>query len=69
MPASDGKTELQLAITDYGGSTMRNLLVVELLLALVMPALALGQSDFDGTWKIDLNRSQLPTETQVFLLQ
>jgi|GEM_PF-5798612 len=34
-----------------------------------MPALALGQSDLGGTWKIDLNRSQLPTETQVFPLQ
>jgi hypothetical protein len=48
---------------------MRNLLVVGLLLALVMPTLALGQSDFDGTWKIDLIKSQLPTTSQVFLLQ
>jgi hypothetical protein len=48
---------------------MRNLVVVGLLLALVMPNLALGQTDFDGTWKIDLNKSQLPTTTQVFLLQ
>ena len=48
---------------------MRTLLVIGLLLALLMPASALGQSDFDGTWKIDLNSSQLQTETQVFLLQ
>jgi hypothetical protein len=32
---------------------MRNLVVVGLLLALMMPTLALGQTDFDGTWKID----------------
>lgn len=48
---------------------MRNLPVVGLLLALGMPTLALAQSDFDGTWKIDLNKSQLPSTSQVFLLQ
>jgi hypothetical protein len=53
----------------YRGSMMRNLLLVGLLLAMVMPTLALGQSDFDGTWKIDLSKSELPSKLEVFLLQ
>jgi hypothetical protein len=48
---------------------MRNLLVVGLLLALVLPALARGQSDFDGTWKINLGKSETPGKPQVFVLQ
>ena len=36
---------------------------------LLMPAVALGQSDFDGTWKIDLTKSGMPDKPEVLLLQ
>lgn len=35
----------------------------------LMPALALAQSAFDGTWKIDLNKLQMPKKPSVLLLQ
>jgi hypothetical protein len=34
-----------------------------------MPLVAVAQSDFDGTWKIDLNKAVLPTKADIFLLQ
>ncbi len=48
---------------------MRKLLLVGLLAALVTPALARAQSDFDGTWRIDLSKSVMPAKADVFLLQ
>jgi hypothetical protein len=36
---------------------------------LLMPALAKAQDAFDGTWKIDMNKAQLPKKPDVFLLQ
>lgn len=36
---------------------------------LLMPALAMAQSEFDGTWRVDLNRITMPTEPDVFLLK
>lgn len=40
-----------------------------LLMPLLMPVLAMAQSAFDGTWKVDLNKAQLPKKPDVFLLQ
>ena len=40
-----------------------------LLMPLLTPVLAMAQSAFDGTWKIDLNKAQLPTKPDVYLLQ
>jgi uncharacterized Zn-binding protein involved in type VI secretion len=34
-----------------------------------MPSLAMAQSVFDGTWKVDLNKAQLPKKPDVLLLQ
>jgi hypothetical protein len=48
---------------------MRKLLLVGLLAALVTPVLARAQSDFDGTWRIDLSKSVMPAKADVFLLQ
>jgi len=36
---------------------------------LLMPVVAMGQSAFDGTWKIDLNKVQMPKKPDVFVLQ
>lgn len=35
----------------------------------LMPALAIAQSAFDGTWKIDLKQMQMPKKPDVLLLQ
>jgi hypothetical protein len=48
---------------------MKKLVFFEILAALLMPLLAMAQSDFDGTWKIDLNKIVLPTKPDIFLLQ
>jgi hypothetical protein len=48
---------------------MKKLLLVGLLLGFLMPVLAIAQSDFDGTWKVDLNKAVMPNEPDVFLLQ
>ncbi|MGA2483849.1 MAG: hypothetical protein ABSF92_12120 [Candidatus Acidiferrales bacterium] len=37
--------------------------------SLLTPVLAMAQSVFDGTWKIDLNKAQLSTKPDVYLLQ
>jgi hypothetical protein len=36
---------------------------------LLMPVLAMAQSDFDGTWKIDLNKVVMPDKPDIFVLQ
>ena len=48
---------------------MKKLFWVVLLTALVTPARVMAQSAFDGTWKIDLNQTQLPTKAGVYILQ
>jgi hypothetical protein len=48
---------------------MKKSLLVGLLVALTVPALVMAQSDFDGTWKVDLNKAVMPMEPEVFLLQ
>jgi hypothetical protein len=48
---------------------MTKLLLVGLLMVFLMPVLAIAQSDFDGTWKIDLNKAVMPNEPDIFLLQ
>jgi hypothetical protein len=40
-----------------------------LIVVLMMPGLALAQSAFDGTWKVDLKTAQFPTKPDVYLLQ
>ena len=47
---------------------MKQLIVGGLLAALV-PAGAMAQSAFDGTWKVDLNKVQMPKKPDVYLLQ
>jgi hypothetical protein len=53
----------------WGGQTMKNFLLIGLPIALLMSGLAIAQSDFDGTWRIDLNKAQMPDKPDVFLLQ
>jgi len=48
---------------------MKKLLLGGLLMGFLMPVLAIAQSDFDGTWKVDLNKAVMPNEPDVFLLQ
>jgi len=48
---------------------MKKLLLVALPIVLLMPVLTKAQSDFDGTWKIDLNKAIMPDKPEVFLLQ
>ncbi len=40
-----------------------------LIASLLMPAMAMAQSVFDGTWKVDLKSAKFPTKPDVFLLQ
>jgi hypothetical protein len=48
---------------------MKNRLPLVLLVSLFLPALAVAQSAFDGTWKVDLKSAQFPKKPDVFLLQ
>jgi hypothetical protein len=52
-----------------GERPLKKLVLFETLAALLMPLLAVAQSDLDGTWKIDLNKTVLPTKSDIFLLQ
>ena len=48
---------------------MKKIVLVGLLVALLIPVTAMAQSDFNGTWKIDLSKSDMRTKQDVFLLQ
>ena len=48
---------------------MKKIVLIGLLPVLLMPVTAMAQSDFDGTWKIDLAKSVMPTKPDVLLLQ
>lgn len=48
---------------------MKKRLYFALLLPVLTPALALAQSSFDGTWKIDLKKAEFPKKPDEFLLQ
>lgn len=52
-----------------GEETMKKLLWFVLLLSLLTPGLAMAQSAFDGTWKVDMKTAQFPTKPEVYLLQ
>jgi hypothetical protein len=47
---------------------MKKHVITTLFLGLLTPALAFAQSDFNGTWKINLNQSKLSTKPDVYLL-
>jgi hypothetical protein len=49
--------------------TMKKIVLIGLLLMLLKPIAAMAQSDFDGTWKIDLAKSVMPAKPDVLLLQ
>jgi hypothetical protein len=48
---------------------MRKVIFVGLLAACLVPAQAMAQSAFDGTWKVDLSKAQMPQKPDVLLLQ
>ncbi|HXA77260.1 MAG TPA: hypothetical protein VNV41_09010 [Candidatus Acidoferrales bacterium] len=48
---------------------MKRLVQAGFLIALFMPTVAMAQSSFDGTWKIDLSKVELPKKPDVLLLQ
>lgn len=48
---------------------MRKLIQAGLLITLLMPAAAMAQSSFDGTWKIDTKTAKFSTKPDVFVLQ
>ena len=47
---------------------MKKHVLTALFLGLLTPALAFAQSDFNGTWKVNLNKSKLSTKPDVYLL-
>jgi hypothetical protein len=47
---------------------MKKLLMIGFTVAFLMPAAAIAQSPWDGTWKIDLSTAQMPTKPDVYLL-
>ena len=48
---------------------MKKLLLLEIVIGFVLPAVSVAQNDLNGTWKIDLNKSVPPTEPEILLLQ
>jgi hypothetical protein len=48
---------------------MKKLLFAGVLMSLFMPVLAMAQSAFDGTWKVDISKAQMPQKPDVYLLQ
>jgi hypothetical protein len=56
-----------------GGQAMKNtrwcVLAEPLLASLLIPAMAMAQSPFDGTWKVDLKTAKFPEKPDVYLLQ
>jgi hypothetical protein len=48
---------------------MKKLFFLVALPALLMPLLAMAQSAFEGTWKIDMNKVDFPKKPDMFLLQ
>jgi hypothetical protein len=48
---------------------MKKLVLAELLTFLLVPVLAMAQSPFDGTWKLDTSTIQYPREPDVYVLQ
>jgi len=48
---------------------MKKLLFAGLLIVFLVPALAMAQSAFEGTWKVDMSKMQFPSKPDVFLLQ
>ncbi|MGO9404546.1 MAG: hypothetical protein ACLPVW_13880 [Terriglobales bacterium] len=48
---------------------MKNLFFAGLLALLFVPVVAMAQSPFDGTWKVDMSSAQWSTKPDVFLLQ
>jgi hypothetical protein len=48
---------------------MKKLLFPVALAALLLPMLAVAQSAFNGTWKVDMNNVNFPKKPQVFQLQ
>lgn len=48
---------------------MKKLLWIGSLASFLMPVSAMAQSAFDGTWKVDISKAQLPEKPDVYLLQ
>src|ERR1039458_8666603 len=48
---------------------MKKLFLLAAITALGTPVLAMAQSAFDGTWKIDMNKVDFPKKPDIFLLQ
>lgn len=59
----------RISVHSDGGCLMKKLFLAGSLLLLLMPVLALAQSAFDGTWKIDLKTAKFPEKPDVYLLQ
>jgi hypothetical protein len=48
---------------------MKKQILLAVLAAFFSPLMTLAQSNFDGTWKVDLQSAQLPTKPDVYLLE
>jgi hypothetical protein len=58
-----------VTFTFPGAATMKKSLQVGLLWILLCPICAMAQSAFDGTWKIDMSKLQMPKKPDVLVLQ
>src|ERR1035441_2650251 len=71
-PYAFGKDEVEIRNSSHtpdGGRAMKNTRWFLLIASLLMPAMAMAQSVFDGTWKVDLKTAKFPTKPDVYLLQ
>jgi hypothetical protein len=48
---------------------MKKILLVGLSIIFLMPVLTMAQSDFDGTWKIDVSKTIVSAKTDTFVLK
>ena len=48
---------------------MKKVFMVGFLMLLLLPMLAMAQSAFDGTWKLDMSTIQFPKKPDSYLLQ
>jgi hypothetical protein len=60
--------QIPTQIETDGECTMRNYLLAGLVVVALMPMQAMADSPFDGTWKIDVSKAQMPKKPDVLLL-
>src|SRR6202008_1452204 len=62
-------TSFRKVLTLERKDKMKRLFLLWLLAGLLRPIVTMAQSDFDGTWKIDLNKAVMPNDPDILILQ